>query len=418
MLEITDSGKSGKNVLVLETPRTGAKPQTKIKAEDGSYEGTISWKPADKVFAEKTSYQASIALYAGEGYSFTEESISKVKTGVLSGVTLSEEGKSLSMQITYPFTEAEAQNNNADGNGAQTEQEAEAQNNNTDGNGAQTEQGTNVQNQGENIQSDSGNDMNIGSTGSIASSGNTGSTVNSGSTSTGGVSTQTSSEEDGTGNTNSDSEVTAFTLAAADTMVLSVNVDELDINSVTEGQQAVITLDAMEGESFAGTVTKVGSSASSSSGGVAKYTVKISIPRDERMKEGMNASATITIEERENVVTIPVNALQERGTRIFVYTEADSEGNLSGEQEVSTGLSDGDMVEITEGISEGETVYYLKTGNTSQQSFGGMENGPGGNMGEMPQGGPQGDMGNKSQNTMPGRESGGDMPNAAPGKQE
>ena len=58
-----------------------------------------------------------------------------------------------------------------------------------------------------------------------------------------------------------------------------------------------MTLDAIEGKSFAGTVTKVGASASAS-GGVAKYTVEITIPKDELMKEGMNASATIVIEKK------------------------------------------------------------------------------------------------------------------------
>ena len=55
------------------------------------------------------------------------------------------------------------------------------------------------------------------------------------------------------------------------------------------------------------------------------------------MKQGMNASATVTIENRENVITIPVNAQQEKGDRVFVYTSTDEEGNLSGETEVKTG---------------------------------------------------------------------------------
>ena len=175
-------------------------------------------------------------------------------------------------------------------------------------------------------------------------------------------------------------------------MVLAVNVDELDINSVDLGQEAKITLDAIEGEEFSGTVTKIGSSASSSAG-VAKYTVKITIPKDQRMREGMNASAVVTIENKENVVTIPVNALQERGNRVFVYTESDGEGKLSGEREVTTGLSDGDTVEITEGLSEGDKIYYQKTGNLSQQGFGGMGAGFRDGMGEMPGGGPGGAMG-------------------------
>ncbi|NBH13118.1 biotin/lipoyl-binding protein [Lachnospiraceae bacterium] len=414
-LEITDSGTSGKSSLMVQTPETGAKPQKEIKTEDGSYTGTISWKPEHKVFVEKTSYQASVTLHAADGYSFTGDSISRVKTGILSGVMVSEDGKNLSLQLTYPFTEAEKQEeqkeknktdlpeNNEDQkkseNGSTTEtndensieagKKTETQNHNTVGN--ETVQ---VQNQGEIMQNASGN---------TAASGGSG-------TKTAATAVLTDSEEESAEYANSSSEVAAFTLAAADTMILSVYVDELDINSAAVGQQAEITLDALEGEQFTGTVTKVGSAASSSSGGVAKYTVNIAIPRDERMKEGMNASATITIEKREDVVVLPVNALQERGNRVFVYKQAESDGTLSGEQEVRTGLSDGDMVEITEGLSDGDKVYYLKSGNTSQQGSGRMEGVP--DWGEMPLGGPGGDREEIPQGFFQGGESGRGMPGA------
>ena len=60
---------------------------------------------------------------------------------------------------------------------------------------------------------------------------------------------------------------------------------------------------------------------------------------------------------------------------------------------MTTGLSDGDTVEITEGLSEGDKIYYQKTGNLSQQGFGGMGAGFRDGMGEMPGGGPGGAMG-------------------------
>ena len=131
-------------------------------------------------------------------------------------------------------------------------------------------------------------------------------------------------------------DVALFTISPDDTMTLNVSVDELDINSVEIGQEAAITFDAIEDKEFTGEVTEIGNTASVS-GGVAKYTVSISVPKDEQMKQGMNASATVTIENRENVITIPVNALQEKGDRVFVYTSTDEEGNLSGETEVKTG---------------------------------------------------------------------------------
>lgn len=105
-------------------------------------------------------------------------------------------------------------------------------------------------------------------------------------------------------------DVALFTISPDDTMTLEISVDELDINSVEIGQEAVVTFDAIEEKEFTGEVTEIGNTASVN-GGVAKYTVSVSVPKDEEMKQGMNASATITIENRENVITIPVNALQE-----------------------------------------------------------------------------------------------------------
>ena len=191
-----------------------------------------------------------------------------------------------------------------------------------------------------------------------------GGSLGSGSQSGSAVSVQTTSsspEQTGSGSTSAltetSTEVTAFTIADVESMALTVSVDELDINSVALGQTAQVTLDALEGETFEGEVTGINNVASAS-GGVAKYSVEVTLTGDERMKAGMNASATIVVEEKEDVVTIPVSALQEQGSQVFVYTELDEDGNPAGEQEVTTGLSDGENVEITEGLSEGDTVYY------------------------------------------------------------
>ena len=108
---------------------------------------------------------------------------------------------------------------------------------------------------------------------------------------------------------------------------------------------------------------------------------------------GMSASATIVVDEAEDVVTIPVDALQEKGSETYVYTTVDDDGTLSGETEVETGLSDGDTVEITDGLSDGDTIYYQKTGNTSSSGNSDGQGGmPSGDMpsGDMPSGGNMG----------------------------
>lgn len=423
-LSMADTSTGNAQTLGIAVPRTGGSPQTQIVSSDNSYTGTISWNPGDSTFQPAAIYQAAVTLYAGEGYQFAADSVNQVISGVLSGVSLSSDGSTLSFTITFPETEGsteepgdssddsgstegnqggstypEDSQNDTENSGSDTQEEEE--NGITDGE-SQAPSGT-QDNDTETTQN-TGNTQGGGST----STGITGSGNASGGNSTETQTSDTRQSEEVETQTDTDSQystdTTAFTISGDTSMLLSVSVDELDINSVTQGQTADVTFDAIEDKTFEGTVTKVSNTASAS-GGVAKYTVEITVPKDEKMKAGMNASATITIEEKENIVTIPVNALQERGEEVFVYTEQDDEGNLSGEQQVTTGLSDGENVEITEGLSEGDVVYYQKTGGGNTSSDTGFSM-PGNDMGdmEMPdfsQFGNMGDMGN-----MPG---GGDM---------
>lgn len=193
--------------------------------------------------------------------------------------------------------------------------------------------------------------------------------------STGGGSSQTSTASTSINITN------AFSIIPQNQVKVSVNVDELDILDVAEGQNATITLDAFEGE-FEGTISKVSNLASSSSSS-AKYTVEILIPMDEKMRIGMSVSVSIIIEEAENVLTIPMTALQQKGKDTFVYTSKADDGTLSGEVIVETGLSDGSTVEIKSGLSEGDTVYYYKSDDTTNTT--GFGNFPWGNE-QMPDG--------------------------------
>ena len=153
-----------------------------------------------------------------------------------------------------------------------------------------------------------------------------------------------------------DTDIAAIT--PQETVTVEVNIDELDIVSVSEGQTAEITIDALPGRAYTGTVSRIDPNGKNT-GGNTRYKVTITINRDENMLTGMNATAILTVGVTENVITIPTAALSQRGSRTIVYTAYDPQTRtLSGEREVSIGVSDGETVEITEGLSEGETVWY------------------------------------------------------------
>ncbi|MDO5818027.1 MAG: HlyD family efflux transporter periplasmic adaptor subunit [Eubacteriales bacterium] len=385
-LKISTEGQSTADTLAVTAPATGGTPTGEIAAADGSYTGNINWNPGDSSFQENTVYQANVTLYAGEGYSFADNSISAIDTGVVSGMTVSADGSTVTFVITYPQTAKKTDSGNSGKDNLDDNSEdgkENGANGATDGESDKMQSGNGSSTDDSNQTSENKNSNQSGTSQNGNSSGNQAGTAGSGGSS--GTADLTSSAYS--------TDVEAFTISSDENMVLAVSVDELDINSVEIGQEAVVELDAIEDETFTGEVTAIGDTASAS-GGVAKYTVSLTIPKDDRMKQGMNASATITIDSRENVVTIPVNALQEEGSKVFVYTEQDDDGNLSGEKEVTTGLSDGTTVEITDGLEEGETVYYNKTGNTqnnnsSSDGFqgGGSDGGNGGPGGDMPSGG-------------------------------
>ena len=379
---IVGSGNSTGSLAVIPAPVTGQTPVTDISASDGIYSGVITWNPADSVFAAGTGYKALVVLSAAEGYCFTTASIQGIETGTVSGVQISDNGKTLEFQMVFPETAAE-NNNSGDQIGDNGNSGQESDSTVTDGSTSQSSSNEQQSNEQQDTTGSTQNNENSSTTQNSAAAGNsnsqsaqagqsTGSTGASASGTAGTADSTSTSKEDSTEDavdsaSQYSTDVTAFTISPDENRLLSVSVDELDINSVELGQKAVVTFDAIEDQEFEGEVTKIGNTASVS-GGVAKYTITITIPKDDKMKQGMNASATITIEDREDVLTLPMNALQEKGDRTFVYTEKDDDGNLFGETEVTTGLSDGSTVEITDGLEEGTTVYYLRSESSSSGS--------------------------------------------------
>ena len=380
---LSENGAEAESIITIsecsvevEAPVTGAAPQTAI-AETDQYTGTISWNLSTDKFQSGTSYTADIRLTAKEGYEFSDSILPVVKgADVTSQVVESDAGESI-LQIKAKFSKT------ASSEGTSGSAAAGAA---SDGVSAIT--GSTGSQSGTSDSSASGmsGSSASGSASGTAGSGNAGSASAASSGSVSSVGTTGTSDY-------SLYETAAFSIASATEASVSINVDELDILSVKEGQTATVTLDALDGQEFEGTITEVSNEASSGNSS-AKYPVTITFEKTEDMLLGMSASATIHVNEAEDAVLIPVDALQEKGDSTFVYTKKDSDGNLSGEVEVETGISNGSQVEITSGLEEGDTVYYLKaesSDTSSGQNMPGGMDGQGGmpdmNGGEAPSGG-------------------------------
>ncbi|MCC8096864.1 MAG: efflux RND transporter periplasmic adaptor subunit [Tannerellaceae bacterium] len=187
---------------------------------------------------------------------------------------------------------------------------------------------------------------------------------------------------------------TLFTIANDLTqMQVIADVDEADIGQVEEGQRVTFSVDAYPNDIFEGKVAQVRLEATVTSN-VVTYEVVISAYNpDLKLKPGLTANVTVYTLERNNVLTVPSQALRfvpdadvlsKIGYEVMNPT-ADTppgqrlvwqiQGNILSPKVISIGAVSGSMTEVTDGISEGEQVALELTtkqvgsnGNTTERS--------------------------------------------------
>lgn len=165
------------------------------------------------------------------------------------------------------------------------------------------------------------------------------------------------------------------------------NIVEKDVKRLHTGMPAQVEVDAFPGEKFTGKVSRV---APVFDPQTRTAEMEIEIPnKDFRLKPGMYARVDLTVESRQNALTIPIDALVqfEGKTGVFVAsapsgqppasqasnppTQGDN-GRQGGQgqngmtakfQEVQTGIRDGVQVEVMAGIPDGARV--ITTGATA-----------------------------------------------------
>lgn len=146
---------------------------------------------------------------------------------------------------------------------------------------------------------------------------------------------------------------------------VEMNVGELDIGKVRAGQTVEVTAAALMGQTFRGVVERVSVNGTTTSG-FTTYPVTIVIEDYGDLKPGMNVSATILGETVKNALCVPVGAVN-RGSTVLVPGEgAMTEDGASvadpsrlEERPVTLGRSDDAFIEVTSGLTEGETVLIM-----------------------------------------------------------
>lgn len=142
----------------------------------------------------------------------------------------------------------------------------------------------------------------------------------------------------------------AVTIASLDKVIVEVNLSENLINKVKIGDLVDVSIKSAN-KDFKGKITAL---ASATSGESMTYPIKIEIDnKDKVIKPGMFSDINIITDKKEKVLAIASEAplVKEGNTVVFTVNEGKAFMN-----KVSLGMDNGQYVEITKGLKEGDIV--------------------------------------------------------------
>ncbi len=142
-----------------------------------------------------------------------------------------------------------------------------------------------------------------------------------------------------------------ITIADPTSMIFTAPIDEADIGQVKIGQKTKITLDAYPDEEFNSTISKVDFTSTTTSGGGTAFNIEVKLPEniEQKFKPGMNGDIEITVAEKENVLIVPSQAIDNNQLWIL-------KNNKPEQVNFTDGLKTDTQAEITSGIKKGDLV--------------------------------------------------------------
>jgi len=146
-----------------------------------------------------------------------------------------------------------------------------------------------------------------------------------------------------------------FTMAAMSDLLFRGTVDEIDVGKLEEGMPAAIKIGALPDAKVEGIVYSISLKARTEDNATV-FPIEITLTEVHgvKLRAGYSANADIIIERRSDVLVIPerVVRFEDDVARVTVLQP----DGTTAEREIQTGLSDAILVEVTEGLEEGEKL--------------------------------------------------------------
>lgn len=152
-----------------------------------------------------------------------------------------------------------------------------------------------------------------------------------------------------------------LTLANSDKVKVDIAVTKYDLEKLSVGQKAEITV---SGHSYEGEITKINKMATLNNSGTAVVGAEVRITNpDEYIYLGIEAKVLIHTQSASQVMVLPVECVNADKDGDFVYTV---ENGIVTKKNVTTGISSDMFIEIKEGLTEGEQVISSVTAGITE----------------------------------------------------
>ncbi len=151
-----------------------------------------------------------------------------------------------------------------------------------------------------------------------------------------------------------------LTIADLSTLVVKVNLNQIDVAKVSMGRHAEVTLDALAGKTSGATITKIAPASSKPVGkDLEVFPVEVLLDSaDERIKPGMTADVRIELDTRDSVLVVPLEAVVKDGATSYVnrITDDPKKGPKTARVDVKTGSRNDREIELLSGVNEGDRL--------------------------------------------------------------
>ena len=150
---------------------------------------------------------------------------------------------------------------------------------------------------------------------------------------------------------------TIATIADMSKMIFEGKVDESEVGKLEEGKHIKVILGAIAEKEFPAVLTFVAPKGVEENGAV-QFTIKadVAIEAHTKIRAGYSANAEIEIESKDSVLVIKEALLQFNRITEKPFVELRQEDGTFSKKNVTTGLSDGINIEITDGVEEGDQI--------------------------------------------------------------